>query len=137
MARRHAAMKVDHCIESCPLNGGVRTNVHDNLQTLWVVMLKAAGFQSVRLEDRSWDAEAPRSGKDRRRPNWTVGPYLPPDADAPADQVPETILFGSAQALFYACPPEPAPSVSTWMYPRIRFMQRSLEGDGAPARWHP
>ena len=58
MARRHATMKVDHCIESCPLNGGVRTN--DNLQALWVVMLKAAGFQSVRLEDRSWDAEAPR-----------------------------------------------------------------------------
>ena len=69
MARRHAAMKVDHCIESCPLNGGVRTNVHDNLQALWVVMLKAAGFQSVRLEDRSWDAEAPRSDKNRRRPD--------------------------------------------------------------------
>ena len=52
MARRHAAMKVDHCIESCPLNGGVRTNVHDNLQALWVVMLKAAsrvcGWRIVR-----------------------------------------------------------------------------------------
>ena len=51
------------------LVGGVRTNVHDNLQALWVVMLKAAGFQSVRLEDRSWDAEAPRSDKNRRRPD--------------------------------------------------------------------
>ena len=39
------------------------------LQALWVVMLKAAGFQSVRLEDRSWDAEAPRSDKNRRRPD--------------------------------------------------------------------
>eukprot|EP01045_Picozoa_sp_COSAG04_P039889 COSAG04_NODE_11397_length_711_cov_1.361111_2_plen_84_part_00 len=62
---------------------------------------------------------------------------LPPDSDAPADQVPETILFGSAQALFYASPPGPAPSVSTWMYPRIRFMHRSLEGGGAPAQQHP
>ena len=70
-------MKVDHCIESCPLNGGVRTNVHGNLQALWVAMLKAAGFQSVRLEDRSWDAEAPRSDKNRRRAHATVTPRRP------------------------------------------------------------
>ena len=95
-----------------------------------------AGYNSTE-QPKVWTTRQIREARSDNGLNWTVGAYLPPDADAPADQVPETILFGSAQALFYASPPEPAPSVSTWMYPRIRFMQRSLEGDGAPARWHP
>lgn len=65
---------------------------------------------------------------------WTVGDCLPPDPDALADQVPETLLVGGGgngshpvarQALFYACPPnKPVPTVNSWMYNRIRFMQR-------------
>ena len=101
-----------------------------------------AGYNSTE-QPKVWTTRQIREASSANGLNWTVGAYLPPDSDAPADQVPETILFGSssgpAQALFYASPPEPAPSVSTWMYPRIRFMQRPLKLDdvGAPIRLHP
>ena len=70
---------------------------------------------------------------------------MQPDVDAPADQVPETLVVaagvsGSAsplqksQALFYACPPDdPVPTTNTWMYNRIRFMQRDIDVVALPS----
>ena len=69
MARQHAAMKAMHCLESCTENSSVRTGVHDKVQVIWMLMLKSAGFESVRLEDRSFDAAATADDKDHRRPD--------------------------------------------------------------------
>ena len=62
-------MKAMHCLESCTENSSVRTGVHDKVQVIWMLMLKSAGFESVRLEDRSFDAAATDDDKDHRRPD--------------------------------------------------------------------
>ena len=43
--------------------------VHEKVQVIWMLMLKSAGFESVRLEDRSFDAAATADDKDHRRPD--------------------------------------------------------------------
>ena len=45
------------------------TNVHDDVQSLWVELLKASGFSDIRTEDRSYDANATASDVDHRRPD--------------------------------------------------------------------
>ena len=92
-----------------------------------------SGFNSTQ-KPLVWTARQIREATSSDGLSWTVGDYVPPDHDAPADQVPETLIVAGtgndaaqSQVLFYACPPDdPVPTINTWMYNRIRFMERDI-----------
>ena len=68
MRANHAAW-ADHALQVCVKNASVRTKVHDELLKVWVMLLKSAGFQDIRLEDRSFDAAATGTDVEHRRPD--------------------------------------------------------------------
>jgi len=56
---------------TCSKGAGKRTITHDNIQDVFIVLLKNAGFDDVVEEDVWWDAAAAYTDEDHRRPDIT------------------------------------------------------------------